>query len=292
MKKILIIAVFLSSSILFGQSDKLNFEFDYAQFGFDSTANNVEIYYSFSQNDLSIVETDSGFLTSAVLYLQLKDSTSEDIMLDKEWRVNNIIEDTTVLSDSKSLIGVIDLIIPEGTYLAHIEGRDFNDNSVRKDYDEKITIKPFLNDTTLSMSDIELSSNIKRENINENSIFYKNTLEVIPNPTMLFAENSPVMFYYVELYNLNGNADTSNLVLQKLLYNSRGALVINEAKPVRRNQNSIVDIGIMNLRKLPTDSYSYVMNSGRYNRKLWCGFIKKILFIQSFCSGYYQLGIR
>ena len=38
---------------------KMNFEFDYAQFGYDSLSNYVEFYYSFNQACLQFVDTDT-----------------------------------------------------------------------------------------------------------------------------------------------------------------------------------------------------------------------------------------
>ncbi|MBE0538821.1 MAG: hypothetical protein IH620_03845, partial [Ignavibacterium sp.] len=53
MKKIISILSVLLSISIFPQSD-FDFEFDYAQFAYDSTSNYVEIYYSFNQASLAI----------------------------------------------------------------------------------------------------------------------------------------------------------------------------------------------------------------------------------------------
>jgi len=56
--------------------------------------------------------------------------------------------------------------------------------------------------TAPKISDISARCKIITDGADQNSIFYKNTLEVIPNPTRLYSNNSPVLFYYAELYNL------------------------------------------------------------------------------------------
>ena len=63
------------------QQKNFDFEFDYAQFGFDSTANFIEFYYSFNQASLTYQEADSiSFvegaltLTLASFYIPLSDS--------------------------------------------------------------------------------------------------------------------------------------------------------------------------------------------------------------------------
>ena len=59
----LLIILFLSISFTFNhtfpQSSHSLFEFDYAQFGYDSVSNYLEIYYSFNQNGLTPVLKDN-----------------------------------------------------------------------------------------------------------------------------------------------------------------------------------------------------------------------------------------
>ena len=41
------------------EAQKIEFEFDYSQFAYDSTSNFIEFYYSFNQASLSFFETDT-----------------------------------------------------------------------------------------------------------------------------------------------------------------------------------------------------------------------------------------
>ena len=53
MKKLFVIPALLFLSIIVNAQDKkFNFEFDYAQFSYDSSSNYIEIYYSFGQESL------------------------------------------------------------------------------------------------------------------------------------------------------------------------------------------------------------------------------------------------
>jgi GWxTD domain-containing protein len=91
------------------------------------------------------------------------------------------------------------------------------------------------------------------------SIFYKNTLEVTPNPSMVFSNTKPVMFYYMELYNLQSGEVKSNFKMEKLLFNSSGNMIYNKSKKVSSAQSSFVEFGVLNLTKYPTDSYNFVV---------------------------------
>ena len=104
-----------------------------------------------------------------------------------------------------------------------------------------------------------MRQNIKRENINKSSIFYKNQLEVMPNPLGVYSNTSPVLYYYCEMYGLNGDPG-EKFQLNRFLYNSKGKEVYNKPKFIRADAGSIVDIGIINMLKYPTDSYTLVIS--------------------------------
>jgi len=70
---------------------------------------------------------------------------------------------------------------------------------LRKEYKDTITVKPF-KQNKFSISDIQLASNIKNEKCRSlKSLFYKNTLEVTPNPSAYYSNVLPALFYYSEL---------------------------------------------------------------------------------------------
>ncbi|MCE7857635.1 MAG: hypothetical protein DYG97_14055, partial [Ignavibacteria bacterium CHB3] len=52
-----ILALFYTT---FLHPQNIRFEFDYAQFGYDSLSNYVEFYYSFNQVGLTVTNTDTG----------------------------------------------------------------------------------------------------------------------------------------------------------------------------------------------------------------------------------------
>ncbi len=66
MKPLLLLLSFLIVFPLFSQN-KVDFEFDYAQFGYDTTSNYVEFYYSFNQASLTVVNTDSADYIQGIL---------------------------------------------------------------------------------------------------------------------------------------------------------------------------------------------------------------------------------
>jgi GWxTD domain-containing protein len=231
----------------------MNFEFDFAQFGYDSVSNYVEFYYSFDQSSLKIVKTDTSNYVEGILHIELTDSASGEKVIDRHWIVSNEILDTTVIS--QNLIGVIGFVINDGSYKVNITGSDANNAANQKLISEFLNVKPFHNQN-ISISDIQLASNIIPGSDKTSSIFYKNTYEVTPLPAWIAGEKQPVLFYYTELYNLESGSSTEDLRLDELVVNSRGRVVNSKSKKIGKNVNSRVEVGMVKVHKLPTDTYT------------------------------------
>jgi len=69
-----------------------------------------------------------------------------------------------------------------------------------------------------------------------------------------------VLFYYTELYGLKLEDTNQTFNLQKLLYNSAGIQIYKNSKDVKQNLNPVVEYGLINLSKFPTDSYNLVFS--------------------------------
>lgn len=261
MKKIFIILTFLFlPAFLFSQSQsrKIVFDFDYATFAYDSASNYIEFYYSFSQNSLTAIKNDSGFTVEALLKIEIQDTTTKTFLVNKEWRVANRIIDSSELKTGKSLIGMIYFNVPFGHYKCTVRGRDSNKPENMVQYVENFTTRAEYS-TGLSISDIQLSSSIKQENADKNSIFYKNSLEVVPIPTSVFGASQPVVFYYSEMYNLKKDTIPNDLKLYTTIFNSRQKVISNKIKPVKRMNEARVEVGTINVSKYPSDTYTLLM---------------------------------
>ncbi len=256
MKKIFISSLFLISSLIFSQD--IGFDFDYAQFGYDSTSNFVEFYYMFDQSKLLPISKEEKSFVEAYLKITIIDSVSSDTIVSNRWVVQHEI--TTQPSSSQSLVGVISFIIPKGVYKCSLEGSDINFPSNKKSINEFIRINPFRKQD-LSMSDIQIASKMIQGSTNTNSIFYKNSFEIIPIPNLVFSENQPVLFFYTELYNLKDDSyKVENFRLNEIILNSRGKIVLRKDKILTRNTDTRVEVGSFVLAKLPTDTYTLIVS--------------------------------
>jgi len=159
------------------------------------------------------------------------------------------------LYKDKNLIGNLGYVIPPGKYLLSISTMDIADTTKITTYKEHITITKFPVNR-YSISDIQLASRIITDSKNKNSIFYKNTMEVYPNPHDIYTESMPVLFFYSELYDVDTHLTPgSELVLVQQLLDGYGNTLESKQKQVAQNNSSIVEAGVFNLKKYPTGSY-------------------------------------
>jgi GWxTD domain-containing protein len=257
MKPLLHLLLFFSLSFLIKAQQKIDFDFDYAQFAFDSSSNYLEIYYSFGQRGLAQNQNDSAVFLEGILDIEITDTSSHKVIVDKEWKIQHAVLDTSDMN--RSLVGVVSFIVPWGAYSLNISGRNSLDSAISRNYKESIRVDPFI-DSTFAISNIQLASKILQESTNQNSVFHKNSYEVVPLPTSIFGENQPVVFHYYELYNLlDVNSDVP-LKLSVVVLNSRRNVFFNKSKEIARTTDSRVEVGTILVNKYPTDTYTLIVS--------------------------------
>ena len=254
--KFLTLTFFSILSVL-NNAQKIEFEFDYSQFAYDSTSNFIEFYYSFNQASLSLFETDTSKYIQGILNVSITDSASGEVIVNRDWIIHNEIEDTLFLRSN--LIGLLGFILNEGVYRCEFTGIDSKNPISKKIISDVLHIQPFLKIQS-SISDIQLASRILQDSENTASVFYKNSYEIMPMPTAIFGEGQPVLFYYTELYNLLSDDAAGDIKIEQIVFNSRGASVSISSKKINRKIDSRVEVGKVLVHKMPTDTYTLVLN--------------------------------
>jgi GWxTD domain-containing protein len=236
--------------------NNFDFEFDYAQFGYDSSSNYVEFYYSFNLLSLTVNHDDTLDYAEGILHITIEDTSTGKLVVDKDWLISHILYDS--LNTNNTLVGVIGFVLERGTYKCDISGKDRINLNQQRTITEILEIHPFYQ-MGMSMGDIQLASNILQGSENKSSIFYKNTFEIMPIPASTFGENQPVLFYYTELYNVKAEED-GKLRIDKHVFNSKGQIVNQKSKLIGRSLGSRVEVGTVMTYKLPTDTYTLVIS--------------------------------
>jgi GWxTD domain-containing protein len=253
MKRYVLIALAcMSFSISSGQGLRSPFilNVDYAKFRYDEKSLYLEVYYGFYPQLLTFLANENGFHASISLSIAITEATSGAIFSRRDLVVPVETPDTSKLSQGVPIISQLGLAIPFGTYSLSVLAIDSFAPSRRDSIALSLSVQPF--PSSVALSDLELCSNI-RGSKDETNHFYKNTLEVIPNPMLTFGvTGSPVLFSYMEMYNLI--AGESYTLKSEIL--DGGGKVIREGSRTRTPIGATsVDVATMNVTSYPSGRY-------------------------------------
>lgn len=253
MKKIIWLLI-LSGNIIFSQS-MFRGDFDYAVFPFDDQSGIVEIYYSFLQLGYTPKSVNNKNYIEGTLQVKIIDSKTSNIVVNRDWEFQSILDSNEL---NKNLTGILRFQIDLGDYSCQIIGGDKNNPQSSESVNFDFSIKG-MNPNRFSISDIQVASSIVQNSKNKESMFYKNTLEIIPNPSSTFGKDLPVIFFYSEVSNVNVNIESEQLKIEHHLISSSNKIIYNKSKLVSRKNSSIVDVGVVQVNKYPTGYYTLIV---------------------------------
>lgn len=231
-------------------SEEVRMFLDFARFKYDETDTYLEIYYVLHP----LQSEDANHAKEICLKFELRDSEADSIVAAEKLRVNiGEYEGTNGNSGIKG--GLIKTVLPEGKFevkmVRYTEGFETRVDSLK----EEFATTPFKG-KRITLSDLELCSDISKAGNSGRSLFTKNQLNVYPNPTRMFGEENPKLHYYIELYNLKGQFDSDKIDIQVALVNGQGKRVEVRSYSRPRNYESLVEIGEFDVSSLRTGLYT------------------------------------
>jgi GWxTD domain-containing protein len=255
LKSIVLLALLSLAGTAFPQSlpavSTFRLDADFARFIGGDSLSYVQVYYGISEGSLTYRKGPGGYIGGISMRISVADSAST--VASREWVLPRTLDDTAALRAPKNILSFESLALPGGQYRVTLSASDSLDPG-RAD-SAVIPIRIVTPARRAALSDIVLCSRITPA-AERSSPFYKNTLEVIPNPSRLFGEGLPVLRFYVEVYNLNADPGPAALLRASIL-DSRGREVAFQAKTKPRSSSSSVEYGAMNIGSLPGGSYLF-----------------------------------
>ena len=212
---IVIMAIMVSNLAAqsFVPGDQFGITLDVACFQYDEDSGYLEVYYGFFPSLLTFSWSEKEYHAGAKLWTRIRDEKKDQIIIDDYVLIPMTITDTSDVAFRYPLITQAGYAIPFGDYVMEIVAVDSLNESRQDRIEHKISIDKYSDG--LDCSELELCSNIV-SSTNEDHPFYKNKLEVVPNPTLVFGVTAyPVLFHYLELYNLDSEQNytvTSSVV--------------------------------------------------------------------------------
>ena len=204
-----------------------------------------------SRGSLTFEPTDSMFCAEYYILVEIKrgDSTltkSEYSRLDKAKSLE-VVQPTQKLPEETSFH------IKSGNYTISVSVTDLKSGEIRR-RDNEITIEPF-SWKDLNISDIEFASSIKR--VGGKGPFTKNQLQVIPHAENLFGGDVSTVYYYTEIYNLNGDEADKQYAVKREIYDEDN--IIFTSLPIKKRDQkakSVVEVDMFSVNTIPTGTYT------------------------------------
>ncbi|HEY6907578.1 MAG TPA: hypothetical protein VI230_08910, partial [Ignavibacteriaceae bacterium] len=240
-----LILFFVSILSIMSQAQDFKVDFDCSRFLYNDSSNYLEIYYSFYQPQLKQVKTDNELKVKGILNIKILNKATSDTVVNRNYQFENIISDSMSVNHQKSFTGNMAYILPLGEYNCVFTGMDGNDMSKLDSISFPLTISELPKDR-FSISDLEIASLIKHSE-DDQSMFFKNTYEVVPNPSGIFGQEIPVLYFYAEIYNLEKDIQSENLRVDHMLLNSSNKTVYKKSRLFPRSSGSAVDVGAINI---------------------------------------------
>ncbi len=197
------IAIFIlcGTSFLSAQLRFIPLNVDCAVFNSDGDAEYVEIYMSFPQKTLQYVKIDDHWVANFEADVVVRND-AEEIVFEKKQPYISRLDSLGKVHNYSDLRHVFACELPKGKYSAKIILTDTN-AGIKGEYLMPVEVKP-LSNTNLSLSDIQLAAKISPAQ--SESMFNKNGLQIIPNPSAVYHIAMPMLYYYVEAQHLTFDA--------------------------------------------------------------------------------------
>lgn len=249
--------VFLNILSVQSFAQNLNVDFDFSTFRYDSAETFMELYYNFGVAHMKLAKVDSVYSDSLLFHVSMSKVRKDSDVIDTRWKVPVAIRDTAGGGLNRSFVGQMGIIIPPGQYMMHIRVNDCNDTSIVDSMVSKVSV-PQYTFHKLQTSDVELCSQITEAATGSHGIFYKNTYNVIPNPKAVYGAGLPIIYYYVEVYNIPDSAGDSLFTVEYQVRDSYGQVKKSRVVTRKKFGNTSVEVGTVNGSNLKTGAYTFI----------------------------------
>ena len=256
MKRIIGFAFLLTLGVSLGLAQKpaqrQNFvlNLDYSKFRNNDSSGYLEIYYGFYPSLITYGIRDGHRMGVLKVNTRVVDPKTGMFLVNILSTVLMPAPDSSQIQNRTVSISQAGHTLPFGEYRLDVFVADSNAPMRRDSIALPVSIKSY--GSGAAMSDLELCSSL-RNSSQKNDLYYKNSLEVIPNPTLVFgAASHPMMFHYCEVYNL----DTAQTYVVKTQIVGQDGKLAKEASKARHfGVKNAVEAGMTNVASLPSGKY-------------------------------------
>jgi len=207
----------------------------------------MEFYYKIPYNELTFIKKEELFEAQLRTEVDVTSTSGDTIVRDK-WDSRSTIRSYEEAKRGDAfLLNQFEIPLDPGDYLFNFSLTDLNSKN-RGFLKRVLHIPSYAKTEVLSLSDIEFSNSISSDTTS--SVFNKNGIKILPNPTRIYGGKAPLLYTYCEIYNLSQEAQgkPSNYSVEYSLMDSVGNLI--KKLPIKENQKpgkTTVEVGGVNL---------------------------------------------
>ncbi|MCG3155708.1 MAG: hypothetical protein DKINENOH_02316 [bacterium] len=230
----------------------LTFNLDYARFRNDERSGYLEVYYSFQPRVLSYHLANGQYHAGVQITTRLLERSGARVVVEKRTLLKVSQADTAAAWYNYPMVTQAGFALPHGEYTLEVIAADSLAPGRRDSVVSALEVLAYPGG--VGISDIELCRSIA-PSTKRDDLFFKNGMEVIPYPQMVFGTaTTPVVFHYLELYNLDPQATYR---VKTLLADADGKPVREVSKERKYGASNTVEVGTSNITSLPSGKYLF-----------------------------------
>lgn len=227
-------------------------DLDYARFRNDDQSGYLEIYYGFYPHLLTYQMSEGKYRAGVQLWTRMWNKKTKAMVINDRALLPMVVTDTSETSFRYPFITQAGYAIPLGDYTLEVVAADSLAPARRAHSNLTISINAYPGG--VGFSDLELCSTIKSSQ-QEDDPFFKNSLEVVPNPKLVFGITAhPVVFNYLELYNLNRG---KKYTVKTLIIDSNEKIVRESSKTRKYEVRDAIEVGTTNVTAILSGKYRF-----------------------------------
>ncbi len=229
----------------------LSLSLDYARFRHDDRSGYVEVYYSFLPSLLTFEISEGKYHGGIELSTRIINTATQAVAAEKKAPLQIAEADTAAAWYRYPFITQNGFQLPHGKYRMEVSATDAKAAGRKVEVKAEFEIAAY--PARAALSDLQLCKKISPSQ-NKEDLFYKNTLEVVPQPSVLFGvATSPVVFHYAELYHV---APGEVYFLKTQLLDGDGKIVGEKSEEKKYAGQTGLVVGNKMVTALPTGKYT------------------------------------
>jgi GWxTD domain-containing protein len=262
MKKLLtllyVMAALISVNALHSEEPQIRLNVDWAAFQYDDEQLMLEIYYDFLQNKITFVNESDKYIGTTLG--QLKIFQDAAFINQYAWKNQRMLQTESETRDVGLIVDLVRFNFDPDDYTFRLIIQDIHNQTNVDSLEWSLTLHA-PDKENVYLSDVQLATSISQNPEAKDSPFYKNTLVVVPNPSLIFSSDNPALFFYLEMYNMSTALAPNGYKLDYYIADEDGATLDSPRPRSVHKQHAVdpsVEFGMLNVGRL--DAGAYLLN--------------------------------